>query len=82
MRANVQDYYSVLGVSRNSSKSEIKSGIFLWSFPFLIDMIMPLSSSFDMFKYIVFIYFMNSFVFWHCKGKSITPIELLHLTNK
>lgn len=32
---NMQDYYSVLGVSRNASKSEIKSGIF-YLFPYLL----------------------------------------------
>jgi hypothetical protein len=30
---NLQDYYSVLGVSRNASKSEIKSGIYTF-YPF------------------------------------------------
>jgi len=31
---NLQDFYSVLGVSRNASKSEIKSGIYTIFYPF------------------------------------------------
>lgn len=65
---NVQDYYSVLGVSRNSTKSEIKSGIFLQSLSFLNNMIVPPSSSIDswyfkfIFIYLLVVEFMNDHV--------------------